>query len=55
MRAAFSWVRIMYAICKDGAVKAIGTPGGEELALINALARRELGADEVYMYAHPFR
>lgn len=38
-------------ICKDGAVKAIGTPGGEELALINALARRELGADEVYTFA----
>lgn len=38
-------------ICKDGAVKAIGTPGGEELALINALARRELGADEVYAFA----
>lgn len=38
-------------ICKDAAVKAIGTPDGEELALINALSRRELGADEVYTFA----
>lgn len=38
-------------ICKDAAVKAIGTPDGEELALINALARRELGAGEVYTFA----
>ena len=38
-------------ICKDAAVKGIGTPDGEELALINALSRRELGADEVYTFA----
>lgn len=38
-------------ICKEAAVKAIGTPEAEELALINALARRELGADEVYTFA----
>lgn len=37
-------------LCKDAVVKAIGTPDGEELALINALARRELGADEVYTF-----
>ena len=34
-------------ISKDAAVKAVGTPEAEELALIIALARRELGADEV--------
>ena len=38
-------------ISKDAAVRAVGTPDGEELALINALARRELGADEVYAFA----
>ena len=38
-------------ICKDAQVKGIGTPETEELALINALARRELGADEVYTFA----
>ena len=38
-------------INKDARVKGIGTPDGEELALINALARRELGADEVYTFA----
>lgn len=38
-------------ICKDAAVKGIGTPDGAELALINALARRELEADEVYAFA----
>lgn len=38
-------------ICKEAAVKAIGTPDQEELGLINALARRELGADEVYTFA----
>ena len=38
-------------ISKDAAVKAIGTPEEGELALINALARRELGADEVYTFA----
>ena len=38
-------------ICKDAAVKGIGTPEADELALINALARRELGADEVYTFA----
>lgn len=38
-------------ICKDAVVKAIGTPETDELALINALARRELGADEVYTFA----
>lgn len=38
-------------ICKDAAVKGIGTPEQEELNLINALARRELGADEVYTFA----
>ena len=34
-------------ICKDAVVKGIGTPEADELALINGLARRELGADEV--------
>ncbi len=38
-------------ICKDAVVKGIGTPEAEELALINALARRELGAEEVYTFA----
>lgn len=38
-------------ICKDAVVKGIGTPDGEELALINRLARRELGAEEVYTFA----
>ena len=38
-------------ICKDAAVNGIGTPEADELALINALARRELGADEVYTFA----
>ena len=38
-------------ICKDAVVKGIGTPEADELALINALARRELGADEVYTFA----
>ena len=38
-------------ICKDAAVKAIGTPDEDELALINGLSRRELGADEVYTFA----
>ena len=38
-------------ICKEAAVKGIGTPDQEELGLINALARRELGADEVYTFA----
>ena len=38
-------------ICKDAAVKGIGTPGQDEMALINALARRELGPDEVYTFA----
>ena len=38
-------------ICKDAAVKGIGTPDADELALINSLARRELGADEVYTFA----
>ena len=38
-------------ICKDVVVKGIGTPEADELALINALARRELGADEVYTFA----
>ncbi len=38
-------------ICKEAAVKGIGTPDREELALINALARRELGEDEVYTFA----
>ena len=38
-------------ICKDAVMKGIGTPEEEELALINALARRELGADEVYTFA----
>ncbi len=38
-------------ICKDAVVKGIGTPETEELALINALARRELGANEVYTFA----
>ena len=38
-------------ICKDAVVKGIGAPDESELALINALARRELGADEVYTFA----
>lgn len=38
-------------ICKDAVVKAIGTPEADEMALINALSRRELGADEVYTFA----
>ena len=38
-------------ICKDAVVKGIGTPEADELSLINALARRELGADEVYTFA----
>ena len=38
-------------ICKDAVVKGIGTPEAGELALINALARRELGAEEVYTFA----
>jgi len=38
-------------ICKDAVVKGLGTPEAEELALINALARRELGAEEVYTFA----
>ena len=36
---------------KEAVVKAIGTPDREELELINALSRRELGADEVYTFA----
>ena len=38
-------------ISKEAAVKAIGSPEPEELALINALARRELEAGEVYTFA----
>ncbi len=38
-------------IDKDAVIKGIGTPEADELALINALARRELGADEVYTFA----
>ena len=38
-------------ICKDAVVKGIGTPEADDLALINGLARRELGADEVYTFA----
>ncbi len=38
-------------ICKDAVVKGIGTPEESDLALINGLARRELGADEVYTFA----
>ncbi|MDE6281599.1 MAG: hypothetical protein K2M15_07400, partial [Oscillospiraceae bacterium] len=38
-------------ISKDARVKGIGTPEADELALINALSRRELGADEVYTFA----
>jgi len=38
-------------ICKDAVVKGIGTPEPDELALINALARRELRAEEVYTFA----
>ena len=38
-------------ICKDAVLKAIGTPEAEDLALINALSRRELGAQEVYTFA----
>ena len=38
-------------ISKEAAVKAIGSPEPEELALINALARRKLEAGEVYTFA----
>ena len=38
-------------ICKDAVVKGIGAPDAGELDLVNALARRELGADEVYTFA----
>lgn len=38
-------------ISKDAVVKAIGAPEAEDMALINALARRELGGDEVYTFA----
>ena len=38
-------------ISKEAAVKAIGSPEQEELALINALVRRELEAGEVYTFA----
>ena len=38
-------------ISKEAAVKAIGSPEPEELERINALSRRELGADEVYTFA----
>lgn len=38
-------------ISKDAQVKGIGTPEADDLALINALARRELGVDEVYTFA----
>ena len=38
-------------ISKDAVVKAIGTPEGEDLSLINRLARRELAAEEVYTFA----
>ena len=38
-------------ISKDARVKGIGTPEADELALINRLTRRELGADEVYTFA----
>lgn len=37
-------------ILKEAAVKAVGAPEPEELALINALARRELEAGEVYTF-----
>ena len=38
-------------ISKEAQVEGIGTPEAGELALINALARRELGPDEVYTFA----
>ena len=38
-------------ICKDAAVRGIGTPEADDLALINGMTRRELGADEVYTFA----
>lgn len=41
----------MTEICKAAAVKAIGRAEGDDLALINRLARRELTADEVYTFA----
>lgn len=41
----------MTEICKQAQVKAIGRPEGEDLALINRLARRELGPEEVYTFA----
>lgn len=38
-------------IGKEMAVKGVGTPDGAEMALINALARRELAPEEVYAFA----
>lgn len=38
-------------ISKEAAVKAIGCPAPEDMALINALARRELETGEVYTFA----
>lgn len=38
-------------ICKEAAVAAVGQVSGEDLELINALARRELKAEEVYTFA----
>ena len=38
-------------ICKEAAVAAVGQVSSEDLELINALARRELKAEEVYTFA----
>ena len=38
-------------ISKDAVVKAIGQPEGEDMTLINRLARRELAPEEVYTFA----
>ena len=38
-------------ICKDAVVKGLGTPEADDLALINGMARRELGTEEVYTFA----
>lgn len=38
-------------ISKDAVVKAIGQPEGEDMSLINRLARRELAPEEVYTFA----
>lgn len=41
----------MRDICKEAAVRAIGQAGEEDLRQINQLSRRELTAQEVYLFA----